>query len=577
MATLTTPFGGACDVAINNNYDTIGTLTKATIKGLTPAQVKALFTDGTQWHEMTAMLKTQFEMAACGVRRFGLYDWIMSSNRPGMGKLIQTVKRDRSPSLVQPFIMGRQMSVVNDNYWTIVGGYAAGSYTPGTTGPLSTNVGMDRVIRVVAGYGVPLDSKYFLPRHALYILNVSGSGSALTGQWKVVEAAVSAGADYIDIGLENLNSADTATSDAEPTTGVVLIGINNVHDVEKYCYNPVNVNPVKHVPFFYQTRRRVRQIDSEYKKLFRKLLADNQWFEMFQDLGLAERNRQDELRDQKQLINSFFFGRAWSSAQRLDGSPFWTSLPQVLSLSGASVDPGTGGRLFHYRANMIGIYPQLLACSRVNDMQGQAVNIRTWAETNIYNVYRSRTSQGRPARSIDVYTDSITADEFMVAFINYAKGKLGDIIRINVDAADGQNVRPFSMSEGANEWGFQWRSFRLFRPQGVTVNLITHEFFDDILNTFSTSSVGSSLTRGRFLLTLDMGKGGSIYPAVLGSNRKNYTTGEIEQLAKIDASFACVMENPTIETSMTSENTTAIVECPLHSDWTENFSGVTYV
>ncbi len=569
----TVPFAAQCDVAITNNYDTVGTLTKATIKPLTTAQVKALFTDGTQWHEMSEMLKTQFEMAACGVKRFGFYDWIMSSNRPGMGKLIQTIKRDKGSSLVQPFIMGRQMSVVNDQYWVITTGFASGAYTPATTGPLSTVAGMTRVIRIVAGYGVPLDSKYFLPKHQIYILNQSVGGTALTGQWSVVEAAVSAGGDYMDVGLASLNTFSTETVDATPIKGVVLIGINNVHDVEKYCYNPVNVNPIKHVPFWYQPRRRMRRVDSAYEELFKKLMADNSWFSQFADLPQAERNRQDEATDQKQLVNSWLFSRPYSSDQTLD---LWGNLPQITSISGASIDPGTGGQLQAYRANMIGIYEQLKSCNRVTDMQGQAVNIKTWAETQIYNVYRSRTSQNRPARSIDVYCDSLTADQFMVAFIAYSKDKLGDIVRITIPDANAQGAQPYTMSEGANEYGFAWRSFRLYRPLGVTVNIITHEFFDDLLSTFTNLSTGSQAARGRYLLTLDLGKGGSIYPAVLGSNRKVYETGQIEQLARIDSTFACVMENPTIRTTATSEIQTLICECPLHSDWTENFSQITF-
>ncbi len=573
---MPTPFAAACDIVITNNYDTEGSLTKATIKGLTPAEVKALFTDGTQWHEMTSMLRTQFEMAACGVRRFGLYDWIMSSNRVGMGKLLQTVKRDKGPSLIQPFIMGRQMSVVNQDYWVIVTGSDGPAYVPGTTGPLTTNAGMDWVIRVVAGYGVPLDEKYFLPKHQIYILNLSGGGSSLMGQWSIVESAVSADGTYIDIGLTDLNSFSTATVDETPVTGVVLVGVNNVHDVEKYCYNPVNVNPTKYVPFWYQPRRRMRRIDSAYMEVFNKLMDDNSWFAQFQDIPLAERNRQDELNDQKQMVNTWFFGRPWSNAQRLDGNPFWTSLPQISSFAGGSIDPGTGGQLQAYRANMVGIYPQMQACSRVFDKQGMALNIRTWCEEQMYDVYRARTSQGRPARSLDVYCDSITSDQFMVAFIAYAKGKLGDIVRINVDGQSGLNAMPYSVKEGSNQWGFQWRSFRLYRPLGVEVNIITHEFFDDLLNTFTNLSTGEQSSRGRFLLCLDIGKGGSIYPAVLGSNRKVYETGQIEQLAKLDASFACVMENPTIRTSATSEIQTMVVECPMNSDWTENFSSITY-
>ena len=114
---MSTPYSTQCGVVITNNYDTVGTLTRATLKGLAPSEVKALFTDGTKWTEMNSMLRTQFEMRACGVKRYGMYDWITSSNRSGLSNLVQTVKRDKGPSLIQPFIMGRQMSVVNADYW----------------------------------------------------------------------------------------------------------------------------------------------------------------------------------------------------------------------------------------------------------------------------------------------------------------------------------------------------------------------------------------------------------------------------------------------------------------------------
>jgi hypothetical protein len=293
-------------------------------------------------------------------------------------------------------------------------------------------------------------------------------------------------------------------------------------------------------------------------------MADNDWFAQFQDLPMAERNRQDELADQKQLVNSLFFGRALGVAQRLEGSPNWTSLPTVTSVTGASIDPGTGGTMIAYKANMVGFYEQLKSCGQVKDLQNHVLNVKTFCETYMYDIYRSRQSQGRPTQDVDIYTDSTTADEFMIAFVAYAKSKLGDIIRINIE-------------EGANvEFGFTWRKFKLFKPQGVTVNIIVNEFFDDILNTFTNLSTGSQASRGRFLAVLDLGKGGSMYPAILASNRKVYTTGELEKLAAIDATFACVMENPTVKSTLTSETVTAIIECPLHSLWVENFASVGY-
>lgn len=558
---MATPFAAVCDVSISSNYDTVGTLTRSSLKPLTPTEWKALFTDGTQWHEMTAYLKTQFEMRACGIQRNGMYDWIMSSTRPGMGKLIDIRRMDRGPSLIQPFIMGRQNSIVSADYWQITTGYATGNYTPGTTGPLSTVAGGTRVIRVTAGYGMSLDAKFFNPKHSIYILN-RAAGVAQHGEWRVIESALANDGTYIDVLLASQNTFDTTTVDTAPTTGVVLVGMNNVMDVEKYCHNGANWNPLKHVPFWYQFRRRTRRVDSHYREIFKKLQSDNQYFEAFADLTLAERNRQDEMIAQRQFVHSFFFGRPISNAQRLEGSPNWTSLEEVLSLSGETIDPGTGGRLSARRANMIGVYEILKACSRVRDNQNGKLNIATFLEEKIFDIVRAREAAGRPSDSVDIYTDSGSADQFMIKFFAYMNNKFGNSVSLNV-------------SEGSNKaLGFAWHSFKLSKPMGVTVNIITHRFFDDIVNAFESTTGGSQASRGRFLAVLDLGKGGTIFPAILASNRKQFTTGQLEELAKVDASFACVMENPTIETTMTSEAVTAIVESPKCSWWDENFASI---
>lgn len=575
---MATPFAAQCDVAITNSYDTTGTITKATLKPLAPSDWKSLFTDGfNKWYEKTSYLKTQFEMKACGVRRYGLYDWLMSSQRPGLGNLIGKRPLDRGPSLIQPFIMGRQMSVVNADFWVINGGCPKSGYTThasnvamssGTsaTGPLdvSSGAGSDRVIRVQAGYGLTLDAKYFNAGNSIFILNKSAGGTAQHGMWKILNAAVSAdGTSFVDVLVTTQNSFDTSTVDTAPVAGLVVVGINNVSDYEKKCLNSPNINPIKHVPFWYQTARRARRIDSQYREVLKKLTDDNSYFAQFQDIPLAERNRQDELTYQKQFCYAMFFNRPISNAQRLEGSPNWTSLEQITSISGASVDPGTGGQLVEYRANLVGFYEQLKGCSQVQDKQNAALDIKTFLESTIYDIYRARDSRGRPAKSIDIYTDSITADQFMTAFIEYAKEKVGDIIRVNIES-------------GEKEFGFTYTSFKLFRPQGVTVNLITNEFFDDLVNTMNTLPTGEQASRGRFLAVLDIGTGGSMYPALLKSNRKVWTTGKIEEMAKVDSTYACVMENPTIETTLSSETLAAIVECPKDSVWVENFSKISF-
>src|SRR5262245_50328351 len=147
MATLTNPIapntaGAACDISLVNQYDTFGALNRANIQALSPAGSKALYTpDSVVWYELDALLSTQFEMQLCGIERKGVYDWVMASYRPGMSKLWQTVRRQKGPSIINPYIIGRQLSPYNEEYWILSSGFAPGSYTPNTTGPLDAVTG----------------------------------------------------------------------------------------------------------------------------------------------------------------------------------------------------------------------------------------------------------------------------------------------------------------------------------------------------------------------------------------------------------------------------------------------------
>jgi len=566
-----------CSVVASNNYDTCGSLTKSNLAQLTAAQVRALFTAGSGiWYENKSYLKTQFEMAACGIKRYGLYDWIMSSNRPGLGKLINQVNRDKGPSLIQPFIMARQKSVINTDFWYIISGADKDDYTPATATPLG-NAGpltvaqialhetdADRVIRVSSVYGgtsFDLSAAWFLEKQYIYILGASG-GASTHGAWRVLAAAAgtpASGIPCVDVLITSQNTYSTTAVDATPTSGVVLIGINNVNDYEKFCANPANINPWKHVPFWYQTRRRTRCVDSTYRELFAKLMADNEYFAEFGDLPLAERNRQDEAEWQKQFINSFFFGRPISSNQTLS---LWGSLDDINAYNGTTtgVNPETGGQLQAVRANMIGVYEIMKTCadsggfSRVRDLQNQALNIQELFD-ELVNIYRARKSSGKAnPQLIDSYCGLVVSELLEIGIINWFKEKYGDIIRVNI-------------TPGSNEFGFTWKTFDL--PfYGIKFNVITEETFDDLETAFTTAGV----TRGGFLMILDLGKGGTIYPAILGSNRKVYTVGDINNLAKLDSSYSCVMEAPTAEKTLTSETVTAIVECPSNSLWIEGIA-----
>lgn len=540
-----------CSVVVSNNYDTHGTITKASIAHLTPTDLEALFRPSGLFADMDAWFRTSFEMKACGTQVNGLYDWLMSSTKR-VGGLLNTMKMDRGPGLLYPFILARQDSVINHDYWAITTGFANSGYTAGVTGPLTTDdkalgAAGDRVIRVVTRYGMDLNPQWFLSRDVVYIFGRNAGGQFTNGSWKVLASEVATDLSYIDVLVTSQNAGSATPFDTAPTAGILLAGGNNVNDFESYCLNRPTIDPRKRVPFWYQTMRRARRVDSIYKEVYARLMASNKYFQEFGDLPLAERNRQDEVEFQKRWLHTFFFGKPISANQTL---ALWQNLEAINSTSGTTVDAGQGGKLIAYRANLVGVYEQLRACGRVSDLQNNPLNLYEFLDEN-YQIMRARRSQGRKVDSIDWYTDSSYAARFTSAAIAYYRREFGDIVRINIET-------------GGNDFGFNWTTFTFKYPVGLKINIVTHEFFDDLVSAFDTESLSSS---GRMMMCLDMGKGGTIYPGTIATNRKQRTIGEIEKMATIDTGLACVMESPTEEITLISETCTAIVECPANSRW----------
>ena len=596
---MSTGFADTCAIAVQNAYSTCGTATRSKISPLSPAAIKALFYGdatgvggGPGWNELKSLLKHQIEMQACGIRRSPLHSWLMSSNKPGQGKMINVHRAARGPSLIAPFILGRQQSQWNVDHWTLVGNTDKAGYHSGGLGNLAEAVTTpNRVITVESSFGGTMDlhPDYFLPGKRIHVMSRGEGGLLNITQFKIIQAGVPSPATSIDVEVKVDQPAFTggeaggyATTAVHPnataTNGVVFLGINNVADVEYWCRNMVNVNTTKLVPFWYQTRRLTRCVDSRYEEFLAHMMENNDWYAAFADLPLAERNRQDEQRDQVEWMNAFFFGERIGPAQNLDK---WGELEKIKTLGPTvgSVDPGTSdgtdNDFVGFRANMIGVLSQMADCGRFIDgaASGGGFPIKTFLEENIWQIVRARRSQGKNASEIDIYTDETTADEFMTAFIAYSKAKTGDIARINIE-------------QGFSEWGFPFRRLRLYKPMGVSVNLITDDYFNDLatagsygtsgLVAPSSNSVGIAPGGGvgRFLMVLDVGQGGTIYPAVLSTNRKQYSVGDINDLARIDKTFSCVMENPKQKKTLTSTTTTAVVECPLNSLIVGNFEKI---
>src|SRR5687767_12671834 len=130
MLQISERFAAVCAPVIGIGNDTCGSVTRSTIDYLSVTDLNDIFTPGGKFADLDAWFMHQIEMRACGVRRYAWYDWIYANaDRETFRSAISGQKIARGGSLMQPFIKGYQESVVNRDYWKVVGGVAIASYT----------------------------------------------------------------------------------------------------------------------------------------------------------------------------------------------------------------------------------------------------------------------------------------------------------------------------------------------------------------------------------------------------------------------------------------------------------------
>ena len=65
--------------AVWNSYASCGTITRSNVGLAAPADLDDIFKSSGNYRDMTHLLTTQLELATCGARQYGMYDWLVSS------------------------------------------------------------------------------------------------------------------------------------------------------------------------------------------------------------------------------------------------------------------------------------------------------------------------------------------------------------------------------------------------------------------------------------------------------------------------------------------------------------------
>jgi hypothetical protein len=340
-------------------------------------------------------------------------------------------------------------------------------------------------------------------------------------------------------------------------TGLLVRGANNVSDYEEFCNEPPAINNVRDVPFWVQTSRITMCKSQTYDKWRKLLLEDNPLYKKFGDVDEIEKNKQIGADWQRRMVNSIFWNKAISANQTLSN---YNSLDNIVTPTNANLDATDEAECVGKRANAVGIYEQLAECGRVDDLQGAALNLNTLFNS-LYDIMRVREANGSPsAFTIDAFTDTQTAEKINDAMISYYKAKGQDMLRLTLDVN-----KPAQKAQ----FGFKFRSYDLFYPQNVTLNIVTHHFFDDAITAAEAAGVTAAERR---LWILDFT---GIRPGIIDANRVVHNTGDLKKLAEIDQSFRCVMRTNTKQTTLSSTTWTVLVDCPKSNLVLENFSSGT--
>ena len=484
------------------------TLTRATIKGMTPATFEQLAMVET---DLARVIANATEAKVLGVQERGLTTLLRSSVRDIKPAL--STQKVSEQSIILPYIQRRQRSYMNSNYFIIQdninsgGSYNASGFTGGSIkynhkddggvedgryltlimhsalwGEDDDTLGIKNTFRG----GPTSPDRYFLPGQSLIVYTTNATTDKSSVVVATIEDAYADSTDDTKCAVRvklNYSTKGAFTAAGDPATniegGLAQIGANNVSDWEAWCNNqPADFNQ-RIIVNWLQTSRESRCVDQVYKDTLARVLGGdvNPYAANFKYMPLAEQNKIAAGHSENAWLRSTFYGQAINENQTIEG---YQNLPQVhdpeASTGGFGAYPGgqpgtDDGCLLEYKANAVGIYTQLKEASRVADLAGGQLDLDTLFNL-FYYLKRYRESDGDNIDVIDVMTDRYTADNLLVAFSRYYKAKYGAQLTRFVD--QGKKL------EFNNQVLFNYNVYDI--PEIAVQIAVFHDpFFDDII------------------------------------------------------------------------------------------------
>jgi len=572
-----------CAPSLRTNIRQCGTVTQMNAAPMTLDYLTTVFQKSNDFRVMNSLFRHDLEIKMCESVQNGLYDFFMAQ-KVNMSRKMRVSELSTGRFEIAPFIKAKQYSPINNEYWIASAGIATAGAAQGgddLTLGYGKAAGSNWRVTVTTSTNIPIDLAYFPVGLRVFMEGKSTAGSAVRTAWEITGSLLY-GDNSARLYLKGRNNAsnllphysDKLTDPGSPLKMILRRGTPNVNDYEKWCVeSPALINH-KLVPFWVETTRFTTCWSELYEK-WRTQVLSNAFYEEFFDLDEKEKNKQLGADWQRRFVNQMF----WGKPRQYQNMSEYDELDQIKAFDGALIGQTTGtnpvtgeagqlgslgsggGAVIARRADAVGIYEQLGECDRVVDVQGiEALNLPNLF-TEMYNMMRVREANGHAnPKAFDVFTDSVTAELINQAMLKYYQAKSQNMLHIEISGIGAMYKKA--------EFGFNYRTYPLFWPPGVTMNVLTHYMFDDWRAAGQNLSASDNTTR--VLWVLDFA---GIYPGILASNRKVWNTGDIAKLAEISKDYACVMAANEERHTLNSIMFTVIVECPASNLIVENFTG----
>lgn len=545
VANTTTIFS-KCTPLIREDFTSCEGLTQCDVSPTTSDELDSIYRDdGNKFRVLGALLETQMVGKMCGIRENTFADFLIANAE--RYEMPPPRKAANSSYLeYEPFITVRRKGVINSNYWK----YTNGSSTPGTA---PNSAAYTHYVDAVSISSIPSDAEWFPDGIEIFISSLSTSGTAVRTAWVVVDAvATDATTTRVYLNSRNAASSLTASKLTFTASGLIFRGLNNVAPSESYCAQIPALNPnAQYMAWVQDTRWSICEDDLtlEFK---RRIVENNPLYREFINVEQVEANRHIAQDFKKRLANAFLFSKPISANQT---ETLWKNLATVTSFDAPNFD-SIASRCVGRRANMVGVYEQLYACGRVQDMQGEILNFPE-IQQFLYDLQRQREDNGGNGRVIEAVVDSAYRPQFIQALWRYLTGRYEGAIRANM---------PIPTSK-TTALGFTFTDFDLDYPAGLTLRVVSHRSFDDLITAHRQVSE-SLVAAGRWMLLLDWS---TIHLGVLESKMVTRRSATAEEWAKINEDAFCTIDIPQKSVKLYSAKVTAIVDCPAASLWLENF------